>query len=719
MPETDEVTILKLKTTEAMAKDLGRGLVRIDPADLAKMGAEVGDIVELSGKRKTVAKAMPMFKEHRGQARAQLDGVTRENAGVTLDQMVAVRKIMPRAAERVVITPLDIVPTDRDLNYVGSLVDGLAVLTGDRIRASLFGARSADFKVAGTVPPGPVVIRPTTILEVGRAQTKEKQKEAAQTLSYENIGGLKRELHRIREIIELPLRYPEVFERLGIDAPKGVLLHGPPGCGKTLIARAVAHETEARFFSVNGPEIIHKFYGESEAHLRKIFEEASRQTPSIIFIDEIDAIAPRREHAVGEVEKRVVAQLLALMDGLARRQNLIVIAATNLPNVLDPALRRPGRFDREITIPIPDRDGRKEILEIHSQGMPLAADVDIAQLASRTHGFVGADLEALCREAAVSCLRRFLPEIDFSSGQIPYESLRKLEVHADDFQTAFCEVEPSAIREVFVEIPDVQWSDVGGLDQIKRQLEEAVEWPLKYPDLFIEAKVRPPKGILLSGPPGCGKTLMAKALATATQVNFISVKGPGLLSKFVGESERGVREIFHKAKQAAPCIIFFDEIDALVPSRGGGSSDSHVTERVIGQFLAEMDGIEELKSVLILGATNRADILDPALLRPGRFDVLVEIPLPDRDARAAIFTIGLRGRPMAEGIMIESLAERTAGFTGADIRAVCDQAALAAIRTAREAMDRGKPGRVRITAEHIAAALTQARARNGSLLATS
>ena len=424
------------------------------------------------------------------------------------------------------ITPLDIVPTDRDLNYIGSLVDGLAVLTGDRIRASLFGARSADFKVAGTVPAGPVVIRPTTILEVGRAQTKDKQKEAAHTLSYENIGGLKRELHRIREIIELPLRYPEVFERLGIDAPKGVLLHGPPGCGKTLIARAVAHETEARFFSVNGPEIIHKFYGESEAHLRKIFEEASRQTPSIIFIDEIDAIAPRREHAVGEVEKRVVAQLLALMDGLARRQNLIVIAATNLPNVLDPALRRPGRFDREITIPIPDRDGRKEILEIHSQGMPLAADVDIAQLASSTHGFVGADLEALCREAAVSCLRRFLPEIDFSSGQIPYESLRKLEVHAEDFQTARCEVEPSAIREVFVEIPDVQWSDVGGLDQIKRQLEEAVEWPLKYPDLFIEAKVRPPKGILLSGPPGCGKTLMAKALATATQVNFISVKGP-------------------------------------------------------------------------------------------------------------------------------------------------------------------------------------------------
>ena len=560
-----------LKATEAMAKDLGRGIVRMDPADLAKLGAEVGDIVELSGKRKTVAKAMPAYKEHRGMARAHLDGVTRENAGVALDQMVGLRKILPRAAERVVITPLDIVPTDRDLHYIGGLVDGLAVVTGDRIRAALFGARSADFKVAGTVPPGPVVIRPTTTLEIGRpqeAKDKDKQNEPAKTLSYENIGGLKRELHRIREIIELPLRYPEVFERLGVDVPKGVLLHGPPGCGKTLIARAVAHETEARFFSVNGPEIIHKFYGESEAHLRKIFEEASRQTPSIIFIDEIDAIAPRREQVVGEVEKRVVAQLLALMDGLARRQNLIVIAATNLPNVLDPALRRPGRFDREIAIPIPDREGRQQILEIHSQGMPLAADVDIAHLASITHGFVGADLEALCREAAVACLRGFLPQIDFGSGQIPYDALRKLEVHADDFQAALCEVEPSAIREVFVEVPNVRWSDVGGLDSIKRQLEEAVEWPLKHPELFREARVKPPKGILLSGPPGCGKTLVAKALATETQVNFISVKGPALLSKYVGESERGVREIFHKARQASPCIIFFDEIDALVPSRG-------------------------------------------------------------------------------------------------------------------------------------------------------
>ncbi len=715
MPDTAEEATLKLKATEALAKDLGRGLVRLDPADLAKIGVEVGDIVELSGKRKTVAKAMPAYKEHRGQTRAQLDGVTRENAGVALDQTVSVRKIVPRAAERVVITPLDIVPTDRDLNYIGGLVDGLAVVTGDRIRATLFGARSADFKVAGTVPPGPVVIRPSTMLEIGRPQAKDKQKEPARTLSYENIGGLKRELHRIREIIELPLRYPEVFERLGIDAPKGVLLHGPPGCGKTLIARAVAHETEARFFSVNGPEIIHKFYGESEAHLRKIFEEASRQTPSIIFIDEIDAIAPRREQVVGEVEKRVVAQLLALMDGLARRQNLIVIAATNLPNVLDPALRRPGRFDREIAIPIPDREGRQQILEIHSQGMPLAADVDLAHLASITHGFVGADLEALCREAAVSCLRRFLPQIDFASGQIPYDALRKLEVYADDFQTALCEVEPSAIREVFVEIPNVRWTDVGGLDQIKRQLEEAVEWPLKYPDLFAAAMVKPPKGILLSGPPGCGKTLVAKALATETQVNFISVKGPALLSKYVGESERGVREVFHKARQAAPCIIFFDEIDSLVPSRGSGAAESNVTERVIGQFLAEMDGVEELKGVLILGATNRGDILDPALLRPGRFDVQVELPLPDRDARAAIFAIGLRGRPVADGIILESLADRTAGFTGADIQAVCDQAALAAIRAARTAMDCGEPARVLILADHLALAITHIRSQHGSL----
>jgi transitional endoplasmic reticulum ATPase len=489
---------LKLRVSEALAKDVGRALARLDPADMTRQDLAIGDIVEMVGKRTTVAKVMPAYKDQRGQSRIQIDGVSRENAGAALDQVVDVRKIAARPADRVVLRPLTITLRSRDLAYIGSLVDGLPVLAGDRIRVTLFASRSADFLVESTVPKGPVVINPTTALEVGKSEARE----GPRPLSYEDIGGLKREILRVREIVELPLRYPEVFERLGIDAPKGVLLHGPPGCGKTLIARAVAHETEATFFSVNGPEIIHKFYGESEAHLRKIFEDATSQAPAIIFLDEIDAIAPRREQVVGDVEKRVVAQLLALMDGLTQRQHVIVIAATNIPNALDPALRRPGRFDREIVIPIPDRGGRHDILAIHSRGMPLAADVDLEHLAAITHGFVGADVEALCREAAMICLRRILPEIDFASAQIPYDALMKLEVHMGDFLEALREVEPSAIREVFVEVPEVHWDDVGGLEDIKQQLLEAVEWPLKHRELFAQARLTPPKGMLLSGPPG-------------------------------------------------------------------------------------------------------------------------------------------------------------------------------------------------------------------------
>lgn len=425
-----------------------------------------------------------------------------------------------------------------------------------------------------------------------------------------------------------------------------MLLHGPPGCGKTLIARSIANETEANFYSVSGPEVVHKFYGESEAHLRKIFAEAAAKGPSIVFLDEIDAIAPQREKVVGDVEKRVVAQLLALMDGLNKRQNLIVIAATNIPNALDPALRRPGRFDREIAIPIPDRNGRLEILEIHSRGMPLASDVKMPHLAEITHGFVGADLEALCREAAMICLRRILPNIDFAMAGIPYEQLAKLEVRMDDFMSALKEVEPSAIREVFVEVPDVKWEDVGGHSELKARLVESVEWPLKFPEVFTEAGAKPPKGIMLAGPPGCGKTLLAKAIANESKVNFISVKGPSLLSKYVGESEQGVRDVFRKARQASPCIMFFDEIDALVPARGGSSGDSHVAERVLSQFLAEMDGIEELKGVLVLGATNRLDILDPAILRAGRFDEIFEIPMPTEQDRIEIFGVHLRNKPL-------------------------------------------------------------------------
>jgi len=673
--------VLKLKVTEALGKDVGRAYARMGPEDLGRLHVAIGDIVEVSGKRKTACKAMPAYKELRGRSRVQLDGISRENAGAGLDDCVQVRKIAYRPGERVVLTPITITPAERDLQYIGSLLDGLPVVEGDRIRATLFGSRTADFKVENLTPKGPVLINPTTILVIGKAGAAPAESYRA-AVSYEDIGGLKPQLQRIREMIELPLRYPELFERLGIDAPKGVLLHGPPGCGKTLIARTIAQETEANFFSVSGPEVVHKFYGESEAHLRKIFEEASKKGPSIIFLDEIDAIAPRREKVVGDVEKRVVAQLLALMDGLTKRQNVIVIAATNIPNALDPALRRPGRFDREIAIPIPDRHGRQEILEIHSRGMPLAEDVDQGRLADITHGFVGADLEALCREAAMICLRRLMPDIDYGLATIPYDLLAKLEVHMDDFLLALREVEASAIREVFVEVPDVRWEDVGGLQPVKERLKEAVEWPLKYAHLYKKAGVRPPKGLLLTGPPGCGKTLVAKAVANESQVNFISVKGPALMSKFVGESELAVREMFKTARQAAPCIIFLDEIEALLPSRGAGGGDSHVSERVLSQFLAELDGIEELKGVLVLGATNRPDLMDVAVLRPGRFDEIVELPLPGKADRLEIFAVHLQGKPLAKGISAKELAARTEGLSGAEIASVCSKAALSAIRRA-------------------------------------
>jgi len=677
MSKTNGPTI-KLKVTEALSKDMGRAYARMGPEDLEKVGAAIGDIVEIAGKRTTVCKAMPAYKELRGQSRIQLDGISRQNAKAGLDETVTVKRVLCRPADRVVLAPVNVTPSERDLKYIGSLLDGLPILEGDRIRATLFGSRSADFKVESTTPKAAVLVNPTTELVIGKPEGADRPR----TLSYEEIGGLKPQLNRIREMIELPLRYPEVFERLGIDAPKGVLLHGPPGCGKTLIARAIANETEATFFSVSGPEVVHKFYGESEAHLRKIFAEAAQKGPSIVFLDEIDAIAPQREKVVGDVEKRVVAQLLALMDGLNKRQHVIVIAATNIPNALDPALRRPGRFDREIAIPIPDKNGRLDILEIHSRGMPLAESVDMNHLAEITHGFVGADLEALCREAAMISLRRIMPDIDFAAAAIPYEDLAKLEVRMSDFLTALKDVEPSAIREVFVEVPDVHWEDIGGHETLKARLIESVEWPLQYPHLFEQAGTKPPKGILVAGPPGCGKTLLAKAIATESKVNFISVKGPALLSKYVGESEQAVRDVFRKARQASPCIVFFDEIDALVPTRGGGGSDSHVSERVLSQFLAEFDGVEELKGVLVLGATNRLDMLDPAVLRPGRFDEIIEVPIPDDSDRTEIFRVHLRNKPLETGIEPESLAARTEGFSGADIASACNRAALMAVRRA-------------------------------------
>ena len=692
MAKTDK-TEIKLKVSEALGKDIGRAFARMGPEDLEKLNAGVGDILEVSGKRKTVCKAMPAYKEMRGQSRIQLDGISRQNAKAGIDESVTVRKVACKPAEKITLAPINVTTSERDLAYIGSLLDGLPVMVGDTIRATLFGSRSADFTVESVSPGEPALINPTTQLVISK--TTAERSSAPGSMSYEDIGGLKPQVHRIREMIELPLRYPEVFEKLGIDAPKGVLLHGPPGCGKTLIARSIANETEANFYSVSGPEIVHKFYGESEAHLRKIFAEASAKGPSIVFLDEIDAIAPQREKVVGDVEKRVVAQLLALMDGLNRRQNLIVIAATNIPNALDPALRRPGRFDREIAIPIPDKNGRLEILEIHSRGMPLASDVDMPHVAEITHGFVGADLEALCREAAMICLRRILPDIDFAMAGIPYEQLARLEVRMDDFMTALKEVEPSAIREVFVEVPDVKWEDVGGHAELKSRLIEAVEWPLKFPEVFIDAGAKPPKGILLAGPPGCGKTLLAKAIANESKVNFISVKGPSLLSKYVGESEQGVREVFRKARQASPCIMFFDEIDALVPARGGGSSDAHVSERVLSQFLAEMDGIEELKGVLVLGATNRLDMLDPAILRAGRFDEIFEIPMPTEQDRVEIFKVHLGNKTVEKSVKPEWLAAQTDGFGGADIAGICQKAALKAVRRAVDALKKNPESKIK------------------------
>ncbi|MCX7425940.1 MAG: CDC48 family AAA ATPase [Planctomycetia bacterium] len=701
---------LTLKVSEAAGKDVGHGIARMDPSDMSRLGVDVGELVEVKGSKATVCKLLPTFKEHRGKKHLQIDGIARQNAGVGLGESVVVRPIVVEPAVEVVLDPQGDAPTARDLEYIGSLLDGLPVVSGDRVRATLFGNRYVDFLVRGTKPDGPAVIRPESLLRVNRTQKPVGQPPtAAPAVSYEDIGGLRRQLERVREIVELPLKYPEVFQRLGIDAPKGVLLLGPPGCGKTLIARAVAHETEAKFFAVNGPEIIHKFYGESEAHLRKIFDEATRQAPSIVFLDEIDAIAPRRERVVGDVEKRVVAQLLALMDGLSERQHVVVLAATNLPNALDPALRRPGRFDREISIPIPDQHGREEILAIHSRGMPLAGDVDLARQAAITHGFVGADLEALCREAGMNALRRILPRMDLSQRHVPYELLADLEVTVGDFQEALREVEPSAIREVFVEVPDVKWDDVGGMEEVKQRLREAVEWPMKYAELFDSVHLAAPKGLLLSGPPGCGKTLIAKALASETEVNFMSVKGPELLSMYVGESERGLREVFHRARQAAPCIVFFDEIDALASARsGGGREDSGVGGRVLSQLLTELDGIEELRGVFVLAATNRPDLLDPALLRPGRFDMKFELPLPDHAARKKFFEVHLRHRRVAPDVDVSRLADQTEGFSGADIEGACRRTMMEAIAACIEAApDAPDASQLVLGKEHLEAAIRQ------------
>ncbi len=670
-----------LRVAEAYYRDVGRSIARIDPEVMEELGLQSGDVIEIIGKESVPAIVWPGYPEDRGKRIIRIDGSLRNNAGVSIDDKVRIRKVEARPAERVVLAPTEPVRLMGGEAYLLRLLEGRPVKRGQKIRVEAFG-HVLTFVVTATRPAGVVIVSRTTDIEI-KEKPVEEIKRSVPSVTYEDIGGLKRELRLVREMIELPLKHPELFERLGIEPPKGVLLYGPPGTGKTLIAKAVANEVNAHFIPVSGPEIMSKYYGESEQRLREIFEEAKENAPSIIFFDEIDSIAPKREEVTGEVERRVVAQLLSLMDGLEARGQVIVIGATNRPDALDPALRRPGRFDREIEIGVPDREGRKEILEIHTRRMPLAEDVDLEKLADLTNGFVGADLEALCKEAAMHALRKRIEkgEIDIEAEEIPEEVLENLKVTMEDFMEALKNIEPSAMREVLVEVPKVTWDDVGGLEHAKQELREAVEWPLKYPELFSTLNVRPPKGILLYGPPGTGKTLLAKAVANESNANFISVKGPELLSKWVGESEKHVREMFRKARQVAPCIIFFDEIDALAPRRGMDVG-TQVTERVVSQLLTELDGLEELKDVVVIAATNRPDLIDPALLRPGRIERHIYIPPPDKEARKEIFKIHLRGKPLAEDVDIDELASKTEGYSGADIEAVCREAAMLAMREA-------------------------------------
>ena len=617
---------LSLKVLEAYTRDVGRGVARIDYDSMDSLSASTGDVVEIKGKRKTVAKCLPLYPSDEGKGIIRVDGLVRNNAGIAIGDTVIVKKIKAVPAEKVVVAPLEAIPPI-DERYLADALESVPLIKGDNVMVPYFGGR-LTFQVIG-VTPGPgidaVLVTQKTVFHI--AERGETLRGVPQ-VTYEDIGGLKDEIQKVREMIELPLRHPEIFEKLGIEAPKGVLLYGPPGTGKTLLAKAVANESNAHFISISGPEIMSKFYGESEARLREIFKETKEKAPSIIFIDEIDSITPKREEVTGEVERRVVSQLLSLMDGLEARGKVIVIAATNRPNAIDPALRRPGRFDREIEIKVPDKRGRLEILQIHTRNMPLDSDVNQEKIASVTHGFVGADLEYLCKEAAMKCLRRLLPELNLEDEKIPPETLEKLIITRVDFENAIKEVMPSAMREVYLESPDVSWNDIGGLDEVKRELQEAVEWPLRYPDLYSKLGHSIPKGILMHGPSGTGKTMLAKAVATESEANFISVKGPELLSKWIGESERGVREIFRRARQAAPCVVFFDEVDSIAPIRGMEGVNAG-TERMVSQLLTEMDGIQELSGVVIIAATNRLDMIDTALLRPGRFDKIVFVPKPN------------------------------------------------------------------------------------------
>jgi len=670
---------VQLRVGDARQRDVGRGIARIDQRTMQKLGISAGDVIEISNKRTTSAIAWPAYSEDQNRDIIRIDGFTRKNAGVALNEYVVVRPAKVKTALSITLAPVDMrLNVDDDFtNFVKNRLMERTLVEGDTTLVMMLG-HAIPFTVSKTRPHGIVKVTTETRLTILNEPAPEAK--GLPRTTYEDIGGLHEEIQRVREMVELPLRHPELFQRLGIEPPKGVLLHGPPGCGKTLLARAVANESEANFYSINGPEIMSKFYGESEARLREIFQQAQQNAPSIIFIDELDAIAPKREEVTGEVERRVVAQLLALMDGLSGRGNVIVIGATNRPGALDPALRRPGRFDREIEIGVPDKQGRYEVLQIHTRGMPLAEDVDLKKLAEMTHGYTGADLAALSRETAMKALRRYLPQINLEEERIPPSVLEKMEVKMEDFINAYKEVTPTAMREVYIEVSTVHWNDIGGLDDVKQHLREAVEWPMKNPEIFKRLGIKPPKGILLYGPPGCGKTLLARAVATESEANFISIKGPEVFSKWVGESEKAIREVFRKARIAAPAVIFLDEIDSLAPRRGLGFSDSGVTERVISQLLTEMDGIVTLQDIVVIAATNRPDMVDSAVLRPGRFDRLIYVPEPDEKSRLQIFTIYTKGMPLAKDVDLNQLAAATKYYSGADIESLCREAAMHALR---------------------------------------
>jgi len=667
-----------LRVAETTSRLVGHGIAVIDPKVMEQRGLTSGDVIEISGKKKkSYTLLWAGYPEDYGLGLIRIDGYTRNNIGVGLDDTVTIASTEAHRAEEVVLAPTEPLNITGLEEYLPELLEGRVVTKGDSLPLNIMGNK-IDFMVDSAAPAGAVVVTRETKFRLGTL--RKLPNTGVPRITYEDIGGLTSEVQKIREMIELPLRHPEIFERVGIEAPKGVLLYGPPGTGKTLLAKAVANETNANFYSIGGPEIMSKFYGESEERLRQIFKEAQENAPSIIFIDEIDSIAPKREEVSGEMEKRIVSQLLTLMDGLEARGKIVVIGATNRPDALDPALRRPGRFDREIEIGIPDEKSRLDILHIHTRGMPLEPDVKLEEIARVTHGFVGADLQALAKEAAILAVRRVLPEINMEQNKVPAKTLNKIKVRMQDFQDALRDVQPSAMREVLVQVPNVKWEDIGGLTGVKEELTEAVEWPLKYANLFEKGDVRPPTGILLFGPPGTGKTLIAKAVANESEANFISIKGPELISKWVGESEKGVREVFRKARAAAPCVIFFDEIDAIAPRRKSGDNDSQVTERVVSQLLTEMDGLEELKGVVVLGATNRPDIIDEALLRPGRFDRILQVPPPDKEGRIQILKIHTKKKPIAKDVDLTKLADMTEGYTGADLASVANAAVIGAIK---------------------------------------